>query len=46
MGAARSLLEAAECRRITSEDCYVMTAHMRRVEYLEEAFDRFAAHRR
>jgi Lrp/AsnC family transcriptional regulator, leucine-responsive regulatory protein len=31
-------------RRITGEDCYVMTAHVRSVEHLEEVIDRFAAY--
>ena len=36
--------EVVDCRRITGEDCYVMTAHVRSVEHLEEVIDRFAAH--
>jgi len=35
--------EVVDCRRITGEDCYVMTAHLRSVEHLEEVIDRFAA---
>jgi Lrp/AsnC family leucine-responsive transcriptional regulator len=34
--------EVVECRRVTGEDCYVMTAHVRSVEHLEEVIDRFA----
>ena len=36
--------EVVDCRRVTGEDCYVMTAHVRSVEHLEEVIDRFAAH--
>jgi len=35
--------EVADCRRITGDDCYIMTAHIRSVEHLEEVIDRFAA---
>lgn len=42
--AARDAGEVVECRRVTGEDCYVMTAHVRDVEHLEEVIDRFAAH--
>jgi Lrp/AsnC family leucine-responsive transcriptional regulator len=41
---AKATPEVVECRRITGEDCYVMTAHVRDVEHLEEVIDRFAAH--
>lgn len=34
--------EVVDCRRITGDDCYVMTAHVRSVEHLEELIDRFA----
>jgi Lrp/AsnC family leucine-responsive transcriptional regulator len=34
-------LEVVECRRVTGDDCYVMTAHLRDVEHLEEVIDRF-----
>lgn len=33
--------EVVDCRRITGEDCYVMTAHVRDVLHLEEVIDRF-----
>jgi Lrp/AsnC family leucine-responsive transcriptional regulator len=34
--------EVVECRRVTGDDCYVMTAHVRDVGHLEEVIDRFA----
>ena len=34
--------EVVECRRVTGDDCYVMTAHVRDVMHLEEVIDRFA----
>jgi len=40
---AKATPEVVECRRITGEDCYVMTAHVRSVEHLEEVIDRFAS---
>ena len=33
--------EIVECHRITGEDCYIMRAHVRDVEHLEELIDRF-----
>jgi Lrp/AsnC family transcriptional regulator, leucine-responsive regulatory protein len=33
--------EVVECRRVTGDDCYVMTAHVRSVEHLEEVIDVF-----
>ncbi len=41
---ARSTPEVVDCRRITGEDCYIMNAHVRSVEHLEEVIDRFAAY--
>ena len=41
---AQATPEVVDCRRITGEDCYVMTAHVRSVEHLEEVIDRFAAY--
>jgi Lrp/AsnC family transcriptional regulator, leucine-responsive regulatory protein len=41
---ARARPEVVDCRRITGEDCYVMTAHVRSVEHLEELIDEFAAY--
>lgn len=36
--------EVVDCRRITGDDCFIMTVHVRSVEHLEEVIDRFAAH--
>jgi Lrp/AsnC family transcriptional regulator, leucine-responsive regulatory protein len=33
--------EVVECNRITGEDCYLMKAHLRDVDHLEEVIDRF-----
>jgi Lrp/AsnC family transcriptional regulator, leucine-responsive regulatory protein len=33
--------EVVECLRITGDDCYIMRAHVRDVEHLEELIDRF-----
>jgi Lrp/AsnC family leucine-responsive transcriptional regulator len=41
---ARRRPEVVDCRRITGEDCYIMTAHVRSVEHLEEVIDGFAAY--
>jgi Lrp/AsnC family leucine-responsive transcriptional regulator len=38
---ARRTPEVVECLRITGEDCYIMRAHVRDVEHLEEVIDRF-----
>jgi Lrp/AsnC family leucine-responsive transcriptional regulator len=40
----RATPEIVECRRITGEDCYIMLAHVRSVEHLEEVIDRFAVY--
>jgi Lrp/AsnC family leucine-responsive transcriptional regulator len=40
---ARETPEVVECHRVTGDDCYVATAHLRDVEHLEEVIDRFAA---
>jgi Lrp/AsnC family leucine-responsive transcriptional regulator len=40
--AARHTPEVVECHRITGEDCFVLRAHVRDVEHLEEVIDRFA----
>jgi Lrp/AsnC family transcriptional regulator, leucine-responsive regulatory protein len=40
---ARRTPEIVECRRVTGEDCYVATAHLRNVEHLEEVIDHFVA---
>jgi Lrp/AsnC family transcriptional regulator, leucine-responsive regulatory protein len=39
---ARETPEIVRCDRVTGEDCYVMRAHVRDVEHLEEVIDRFA----
>ena len=39
---ARQTPEVIECHRVTGDDCYVMTAHVRDVVHLEEVIDRFA----
>lgn len=41
---AKQTPEVVDCRRITGEDCYIMTVHVRSIEHLEEVIDRFAAH--
>ena len=41
---AQATPEVVECRRVTGEDCYVMTAHVRSVEHLEEVIDRFTVY--
>jgi len=41
---AKRTPEVVDCRRITGEDCFIMTAHVRSVEHLEEVIDRFAAY--
>jgi Lrp/AsnC family leucine-responsive transcriptional regulator len=33
--------EVVECLRVTGDDCFVMRAHVRDVEHLEEVIDRF-----
>jgi Lrp/AsnC family leucine-responsive transcriptional regulator len=39
---ARRTPEVVECRRVTGDDCFVMTAHVRDAEHLEEVIDHFA----
>jgi Lrp/AsnC family leucine-responsive transcriptional regulator len=39
---ARATPEVVDCTRVTGDDCYVMTAHLRDVGHLEEVIDRFA----
>jgi Lrp/AsnC family leucine-responsive transcriptional regulator len=41
---ARSTPEVVECTRITGDDCFVMRAHVRSPQHLEEVIDRFAAY--
>lgn len=38
---ARQTPEVVDCRRITGEDCYILTAHVRDVDHLEQVIDRF-----
>jgi Lrp/AsnC family transcriptional regulator, leucine-responsive regulatory protein len=40
---ARRTPEVVECLRITGDDCYVIKAHVRDVEHLEEVIDHFVA---
>jgi Lrp/AsnC family leucine-responsive transcriptional regulator len=41
---ARATPEVVEGRRITGEDCFIMLAHVRSAEHLEEVIDQFAAY--
>ncbi len=36
--------EVVECHRITGDDCFVMRAHVRDVDHLEEVIDRFTVY--
>jgi Lrp/AsnC family transcriptional regulator, leucine-responsive regulatory protein len=38
---ARGTPEVVDCRRITGEDCFILTVHVRDVDHLEEVIDRF-----
>jgi Lrp/AsnC family leucine-responsive transcriptional regulator len=38
---ARATPEVVECRRMTGEDCFILTAHLRDVEHLEQVIDQF-----
>jgi Lrp/AsnC family transcriptional regulator, leucine-responsive regulatory protein len=38
---AQQTPEVVECNRITGDDCFVMRAHVRDVDHLEEVIDRF-----
>jgi Lrp/AsnC family leucine-responsive transcriptional regulator len=40
---ARGTPEVVECHRITGDDCFFMKMHVRDVEHLEEAIDRFTS---
>jgi Lrp/AsnC family transcriptional regulator, leucine-responsive regulatory protein len=42
-GLAQRTPEVVECHRVTGEDCFVMTAHVRDVHHLETVIDRFVA---
>jgi Lrp/AsnC family leucine-responsive transcriptional regulator len=39
---ARDTAEVTECIRVTGEDCFFMTLHVRDVEHLEQVIDAFA----
>jgi Lrp/AsnC family transcriptional regulator, leucine-responsive regulatory protein len=39
---AQRTSEVVECHRITGDDCYLMKAHVRDVDHMEEVIDRFA----
>src|SRR3954447_6694412 len=41
---ARRTAEVVECHRVTGEDCFFLTAHVRDVQHLEEVIDGFALH--
>lgn len=41
---ARQTPEVVECHRVTGDDCYVMTLHVRGIEDLERVIDEFAAY--
>jgi Lrp/AsnC family leucine-responsive transcriptional regulator len=38
---AQRTAEVVECLRVTGDDCFVMRAHVRDVEHLEQVIDRF-----
>jgi Lrp/AsnC family leucine-responsive transcriptional regulator len=38
---ARETKEVVECHRVTGEDCFFVTVHVRDVQHLEEVIDRF-----
>ena len=40
---AQDTPEVVDCVRVTGEDCYFITAHLRDVSHLEQVIDRFAA---
>jgi Lrp/AsnC family transcriptional regulator, leucine-responsive regulatory protein len=40
-GLAKAAPEVVECHRITGDDCHLMKLHVRDVEHLERAIDRF-----
>ncbi|MBV9194197.1 MAG: Lrp/AsnC family transcriptional regulator [Solirubrobacterales bacterium] len=39
---ARQTPEVTECYRVTGEDCFLMTLHLRQIDELEAILDRFA----
>ena len=38
---ARGIAEVVECHRITGEDCFLLTVHLRSIDELGELLDRF-----
>lgn len=43
---AKAIPEITECYRITGEDCYFMTLHLRSIDDLEDVLDRFTPYGR
>jgi Lrp/AsnC family leucine-responsive transcriptional regulator len=43
---ARDTPEVVECHRITGEDCFILTVHLRSLDELEPFLDRFAPYGR
>jgi Lrp/AsnC family transcriptional regulator, leucine-responsive regulatory protein len=41
---AQETPEVVECTRITGDDCFVLRAHVRDVDHLEEVIDRFTVY--
>jgi Lrp/AsnC family leucine-responsive transcriptional regulator len=41
---ARQTPEVVECLRVTGDDCFVMTAHVRDVGHLEQLIDQFVSY--
>jgi Lrp/AsnC family transcriptional regulator, leucine-responsive regulatory protein len=41
---AQDTPEVTECQRVTGDDCYLITAHVRDVDHLETVIDQFAAY--
>ena len=38
---ARAIPEAAECHRVTGEDCFILKVHLPAVDQLDRVLDRF-----
>jgi Lrp/AsnC family transcriptional regulator, leucine-responsive regulatory protein len=41
---AAEITQVGECHRITGEDCFYLTVHLRSIDELSELLDRFLAH--
>jgi len=41
---AAAIPQVGECHRITGEDCFYLTVHLRSIDELSELLDRFLAH--